>query len=132
MEIRKLHGHLSGLIREGRPLVASRENIAFHGRIYSIARNTEAELILEGRTRVVRTVADSLGGYHPEIVEDVSENMRRSSGHLSIATLRRLGKPYSITSPQHETVCFHSFLTSCNLQVSVATSPDEIHARRSQ
>lgn len=71
LEIRKLHGHLSELIREGRPLVASKENIAFHGRIYSIARNTEAELILEGRTRVVRTVADSLGGYHPEIVEDV-------------------------------------------------------------
>lgn len=44
-------------------MVASRENIEFHKRIYSIARNPEAEFLLEGRTRVVRTVADSLGGY---------------------------------------------------------------------
>lgn len=70
-DIRSMHEDLNLLIRAGKPLVASRENIAFHARIYAIARNPEAELILEGRTRVVRTVADSLGGYHAAIVEDV-------------------------------------------------------------
>lgn len=70
-DIRRMHEDLNGLIRAGKPLVASRENIAFHARIYTIAKNPEAELILEGRTRVVRTVADSLGGYHAAIAEDV-------------------------------------------------------------
>ncbi|WP_061929997.1 GntR family transcriptional regulator [Aureimonas sp. AU22] len=69
--IRAMHEDLNVLIRSAKPMVASRENIAFHERIYSIADNPEAETILEGRTRVVRTVADSLGGYHPDIVEDV-------------------------------------------------------------
>lgn len=70
-EIRRLHEDLNVLIRSAKPMVASRENIAFHARIYGIARNPEAELILEGRTRVVRTVADSLGGYHPDMFDDV-------------------------------------------------------------
>ena len=34
-------------------------------------RNPEAELILQGRTRVVRTVADSLGVYTPDVYETV-------------------------------------------------------------
>jgi len=69
--LRRLHEELNDLIRSGRAMVASRENIAFHNRIYGIARNPEAELILEGRTRVVRTVADSLGGYTPDVYETV-------------------------------------------------------------
>ncbi|KGM34855.1 hypothetical protein P409_07920 [Inquilinus limosus MP06] len=52
-------------------MVASRENIICHKRIYEIARNPEAEQILEGRTRVVRTVADSLGGFGPEMYDAV-------------------------------------------------------------
>lgn len=69
--LRGLHEELNGLIRSGKPLVASRENIAFHRRIYALAGNPEAEAILEGRTRVVRTVADSLGGYTPEVHDTV-------------------------------------------------------------
>lgn len=70
-DLRRFHEELNVLIREGKPLVASRENIEFHKRIYAIARNPEAEFLLEGRTRVVRTVADSLGGYTPEVFETV-------------------------------------------------------------
>ena len=69
--LRRLHEDLSIRIRSGKPMVASRENIIFHKRIYGIARNPEAELILEGRTRVVRTVADSLGGYTPDVHDAV-------------------------------------------------------------
>ncbi|MDR6288434.1 DNA-binding GntR family transcriptional regulator [Inquilinus ginsengisoli] len=69
--LRRLHEDLSVLIRSGKPMVASRENIVFHKRIYEIAKNPEAELILEGRTRVVRTVADSLGGYTPDVYDAV-------------------------------------------------------------
>ncbi|KGM35851.1 hypothetical protein P409_02120 [Inquilinus limosus MP06] len=69
--LRRLHEDLSVLIRSGKPMVASRENIIFHKRIYEIARNPEAEQILEGRTRVVRTVADSLGGYRPDMYDAV-------------------------------------------------------------
>jgi DNA-binding GntR family transcriptional regulator len=69
--LRQMHEDLNSLIRLGKAMVASRENIAFHNRIYGIARNPEAELILEGRTRVVRTVADSLGGYTADVYETV-------------------------------------------------------------
>jgi DNA-binding GntR family transcriptional regulator len=69
--LRRLHEDLSVLIQSGKPMVASRENIIFHKRIYEIARNPEAEQILEGRTRVVRTVADSLGGYRPGMYDAV-------------------------------------------------------------
>ncbi|MDF2797293.1 MAG: GntR family transcriptional regulator [Devosia sp.] len=69
--LRRMHEELNALIREGKPMVASRENIEFHKRIYAIARNPEAEFLLEGRTRVVRTVADSLGGYTPDVFETV-------------------------------------------------------------
>src|SRR5271155_3215739 len=44
--LRQLHEDLSVLIRSGKPMVASRENIVFHKRIYEIAKNPEAELIL--------------------------------------------------------------------------------------
>lgn len=70
-ELRQMHEDLSVLIRSGKPLVAGRENNAFHRHMYGIANNREAELILEGRTRVVRTVADSLGGYTPDIYDQV-------------------------------------------------------------
>ena len=66
--LRRMHEELNILIRSGKALVASKENIAFHDRIYGIAKNPEAELILKGRTRVVRTVADSLGGYTPDLM----------------------------------------------------------------
>lgn len=69
--LRRLHEQLSALIRSGKPMVATRENVAFHKRIYGIARNPEAELILEGRTRIVRTVGDSLGGYTPDMFDAV-------------------------------------------------------------
>jgi len=69
VELRQMHEHLSVLIRSSKPLVAGRENNAFHKHMYEIANNREAELILEGRTRVVRTVADSLGGYTPDIYD---------------------------------------------------------------
>jgi DNA-binding GntR family transcriptional regulator len=69
--MRRMHDELSALIRSGKPLVAARENAVFHKRLYEIAKNPEAELILEGRTRVVRTVGDSLGGYLPEMYETV-------------------------------------------------------------
>lgn len=69
--LRRMHEDLNALIREGKPMVASRENIEFHKQIYAIARNPEAEFLLEGRTRVVRTVADSLGGYTSDVFETV-------------------------------------------------------------
>ncbi|PSH56634.1 GntR family transcriptional regulator [Phyllobacterium endophyticum] len=69
--LRQMHEELNALIRSGKPMVASQENIAFHQRIYGIANNPEAEQILEGRTRVVRTVADSLGGYTPDVFDVV-------------------------------------------------------------
>ena len=45
---------------------AVRNNIQFHKRLYAVAGNPEAELLLEGRTRVVRTVAQSLDAYVAE------------------------------------------------------------------
>jgi DNA-binding GntR family transcriptional regulator len=75
--IRQMHEELNALIIADKPMVASRENIAFHGRIYSIARNPEADLLLEGRTRVVRTVADGLGGYTPQAAAAVIREHER-------------------------------------------------------
>ena len=69
--LRKMHEELSRIIRFGKPMTASQENIVFHDRIYGMASNREAEMILKGRTRVVRTVADSFGGYTPDIYETV-------------------------------------------------------------
>lgn len=71
LDIRQMHQELTDLIRSGKPKVATQENVVFHKRIYSIAGNPEAELILEGRTRVVRTVGDSLGGYLPDMFDAV-------------------------------------------------------------
>jgi DNA-binding GntR family transcriptional regulator len=65
--LRKMHDELSEIIRSDKPLLGSQANSAFHKTLYAIAKNPEAELILEGRTRVVRTVMDSLGGYTPEV-----------------------------------------------------------------
>lgn len=70
-DIRRMHEELSALIRAGGGMPAALENVKFHKRIYSIARNPEAELILEGRTRVVRTVGDGFGGYTPDTFEAV-------------------------------------------------------------
>lgn len=70
-DLRRMHEELSALMRKGEPMAASRANIEFHKRIYAMARNPEAEFLLEGRTRVVRTVADSLGGYTPDVFETV-------------------------------------------------------------
>ncbi|KGE01866.1 hypothetical protein JL39_03655 [Rhizobium sp. YS-1r] len=70
-DIRRMHEELSALIRTGGGMPAALENVKFHKRIYSIARNPEAELILEGRTRVVRTVGDGFGGYTPDTFEAV-------------------------------------------------------------
>src|SRR3546814_661480 len=53
------------LVLADRQLEAVKANIAFHARLYAIADNPEAEMLLEGRTRVVRTVADSLDRYSP-------------------------------------------------------------------
>lgn len=76
-DVRRMHDELSRLIRSGKPMVVSRENIAFHDRIYGIAGNREAEAILKGRTRVVRTVADSLGGYTVDIHDLVIKEHER-------------------------------------------------------
>ncbi len=70
-DIRELHENLSALIRSGGEVPAALENVKFHKRIYAIARNPEAELILEGRTRVVRSVGDGFGGYTPDVYEIV-------------------------------------------------------------
>jgi DNA-binding GntR family transcriptional regulator len=70
-EIRRMHDELSMIIRGGGGVPAALQNVKFHKRIYAIARNPEAELILEGRTRVVRTVGDGFGGYTPDIFETV-------------------------------------------------------------
>jgi DNA-binding GntR family transcriptional regulator len=70
-DIREMHEALCVMIRSGGGVPAALENVKFHKRLYSIARNPEAELILEGRTRVVRTVGDGLGGYTPEVFEIV-------------------------------------------------------------
>ncbi|WP_132594685.1 GntR family transcriptional regulator [Rhizobium sp. BK068] len=70
-DIRKMHEDLSALIRSGNGMAAALENVKFHNRIYAIARNSEAELILEGRTRLVRSVGDGFGGYTPDIYETV-------------------------------------------------------------
>jgi len=69
--LRRTHEGLSVLIRSGNTEAASKENVVLHNRIYRIARNSEAELVLQGRTRVVRTVADSLGVYTPDVYEVV-------------------------------------------------------------
>jgi DNA-binding GntR family transcriptional regulator len=69
--LRRMHEELNVLIRSGKTVAASKENIVLHNRIYGIAKNLEAELILQGRTRVVRTVADSLGVYTPDVYETV-------------------------------------------------------------
>lgn len=69
--LRRMHEGLNILIRSGKTGAASKENIILHNRIYGIAQNSEAELILQGRTRVVRTVADSLGVYTPDVYETV-------------------------------------------------------------
>ena len=70
-EIRQIHEDLSALIRSGNGMAAALENVKFHKRIYAIAGNAEAELILEGRTRLVRSVGDGFGGYTPDIFETV-------------------------------------------------------------
>jgi len=45
---------------------AVQTNIEFHAALYAIAGNLEAEQLLEGRTRIVRTVAQTLDGYLPQ------------------------------------------------------------------
>jgi DNA-binding GntR family transcriptional regulator len=70
-DIRQMHENLSALIRSGDGMAAALENVKFHKRIYAIANNAEAELILEGRTRLVRSVGDGFGGYTPDIFETV-------------------------------------------------------------
>ncbi|MET0429654.1 MAG: GntR family transcriptional regulator [Microvirga sp.] len=69
--LRRTHEGLSLLIRASDTEAASKQNVVLHNRIYGIARNPEAELVLQGRTRVVRTVADSLGVYTPDVYETV-------------------------------------------------------------
>ncbi|RUT34773.1 GntR family transcriptional regulator [Arsenicitalea aurantiaca] len=70
-DLRTIHTDLCALIRSGKPMVATHENVHFHNRIYRLAGNRQAEMILEGRTRVVRTVGDSLGGYIPAVYDTV-------------------------------------------------------------
>lgn len=75
--VRTMHEEIAGMLRNGVSLPAGRVNAAFHKRIYAASGNTEAEAILEGRTRVVRTVADSLGGYPPGVAEIVISEHER-------------------------------------------------------
>lgn len=70
-DLRTIHTDLCALIRSGNSMVATHENVHFHNRIYRLAGNRQAEMILEGRTRVVRTVGDSLGGYIPSVYDTV-------------------------------------------------------------
>lgn len=107
-EIRQMHEGLSALIRAGGGMPAALENVKFHKRIYSIAQNPEAELILEGRTRVVRTVGDGFGGYaldafeaviaeHEKMVVALEHKDPKAAGdavfdHVTAARDRLLGK----------------------------------------
>jgi DNA-binding GntR family transcriptional regulator len=70
-EFRQIHEDIAAMLRAGSHQQASQRNVEFHKRVYATAGNPEAEAILEGRTRVVRTVADSLGGYTPEVAETI-------------------------------------------------------------
>jgi DNA-binding GntR family transcriptional regulator len=51
------------LVLGDQPIEAVKANVEFHARLYAIAQNPEAENLLEGRTRIVRSVADSLDRY---------------------------------------------------------------------
>jgi DNA-binding GntR family transcriptional regulator len=62
-DIERLHAAFVAVVRGENGLAAVRANVEFHRRLYRIARNPEAEQLLEGRIRVVRTVGLSLGGY---------------------------------------------------------------------
>lgn len=75
--LRTSHQKLSAIIRSGDIEMAVIENANFHRQLYKIAGNSEAELILEGRTRVVRTVSDSLGSYTPVIFEQIINEHER-------------------------------------------------------
>lgn len=64
-----IHARFVDEIRN-RSSAASETNFLFHATLYALAGNPEAEQLLEGRTRVVRTVGVGLGGYRPG-TEDV-------------------------------------------------------------
>ncbi|MDB5527354.1 MAG: GntR family transcriptional regulator [Devosia sp.] len=59
------------------PSEAVQVNIAFHARLYSIAGNPEAQQLLEGRTRLVWSVADSLDRYSPYDRQQIIPEHRR-------------------------------------------------------
>ncbi len=67
-ELVAIHEACCSELRTGSPK-ALETNILLHARLYALARNPEAEQLLEGRTRVVRTVGDGLGGYRPGVSE---------------------------------------------------------------
>lgn len=60
-----IEDHYESLVLQDRATEAVKANVAFHAFLYAIAENKEAEQLLEGRTRLVRTVADSLDTYSP-------------------------------------------------------------------
>lgn len=90
--VRSTHDEMIGLLRNGALMDAALTNVVFHKRIYVAAENAEAEAILEGRTRVVRTVGDSLGGYPPESVEAIVREHDRIVAALEARDPDRAGE----------------------------------------
>jgi DNA-binding GntR family transcriptional regulator len=61
-----IHAHYAAAVLQSDASTAVAYNIEFHKRLYAFAGNPEAEQLLEGRTRVVRTFAQTLDSYVPE------------------------------------------------------------------
>ena len=62
-DLREIHKHYVEAVRTGDNVGTIRLNIDFHDRIHTIADNPEAVQLLDVRTRIVRTVAQSLDAY---------------------------------------------------------------------
>jgi DNA-binding GntR family transcriptional regulator len=76
-DLRALHERFVADMQVSDGLVGSRTNTDFHARLYAIAGNPEAEEILSGRTRIVRSVGDSFGGYAPAMRDAVISEHER-------------------------------------------------------
>jgi len=64
--LREIHARYIESVRTGDNLGTLRINIEFHDRIHTVADNPEAVQLLDVRTRIVRTVAQSLDVYVPQ------------------------------------------------------------------
>jgi len=65
-DLREIHERYVESVRIGDNVSTLRINIEFHDRVHTIADNPEAVQLLDVRTRIVRTVAQSLDVYVPQ------------------------------------------------------------------